>query len=60
MRVLGNQYTPDTYLNWVEGEKIEFNGGVINWEFMKGVSTTEEGSAFLEEYEKLVAKGVLF
>jgi hypothetical protein len=51
---------PDTYLNWVEGEKIEFNGGVINWDFVKDASNTEEGLAFLEEYEKLVAKGALF
>jgi len=53
---------PDTYLNWVEREKIEVIGfgGVINWEFVKDARNTEEGLAFLEEYEKLVAKGVLF
>jgi hypothetical protein len=52
----------DTYLNWVEREKIEVIGfgGVINWEFVRDVSNTEEVLAFLEEYEKLVAKGLLF
>jgi hypothetical protein len=36
-------------LNWVEGEKIEFNEGVINWNFMKDGSNTEEQLAFLRD-----------
>ncbi len=50
---------PGTFLNRIEGEKIEFNVSLTG-EFVKDVSNNEEGLAFLEEYEKLVVEGVVF
>jgi hypothetical protein len=50
---------PGSLTTWMDERELSLDQGILKWEWVKAVSNTEEGKAFLEKYEERRARGIL-
>ncbi|KAH8791216.1 hypothetical protein BGZ57DRAFT_875711 [Hyaloscypha finlandica] len=50
---------PGSLTTWMDERELSLDQGILKWEWVKAVSNTEEGKAFLGKYEERRARGIL-